>query len=87
MLRPLYEDSMTACSPLRIGTKEVTIHKATVQPDFSAKTVLVSDAWDHVEMWLKRTGPRDALFYWQQARHFFGASVQLSETSSPLTSI
>jgi hypothetical protein len=74
-----------AFAPLRIGQKAVTVHKAHVAPDFGAKTVLVSDTWDYVEMWLKRHHKGDGLFYWQQARHFFGASVLLPKTSSPLT--
>lgn len=72
--------------PLKIGAQEVTFRKASVQPDFRAPTVLVSDPWDYVEMWLKRSGKKDVLFYWQQARHFFSASTGLPKTASPLTS-
>lgn len=74
-----------ASIPLRIGQKAVTIHKAIVSPDFTGKTVLVSDTWDYVEMWLKRHHKGDASFYWEQARQFFRASVELPKTSSPLT--
>ncbi len=36
-------------------------------------------------MWLKRNHKDDALFYWQQAKHFFDASEKLPKISSPLT--
>lgn len=70
---------------IRIGTRDVPFRKATVAPDFRSRTVLASDPWDYVEMWLKRRKFRDALFYWEQAHHFFSASVQLPNTASPLT--
>ena len=60
-------------------------HKAIVAPDFTSKTVLVDDTWEYVTMWLRRQGQDEALFYWEQARHFFDASKNLPNTSSPLT--
>lgn len=36
-------------------------------------------------MWLRREHQREALFYWEQARHFFEATFQLPNTSAPLT--
>jgi len=39
-------------------------------------------------MWLKRgseSRKKEALFFWQQARHFYNATKQLPNTSSPLT--
>ena len=71
---------------LKVGTKEVTFRQAVVRPNFLAPTVLVSDPWDYVEMWLKRERCGDALFYWQQARHFFSASIELPKMASPLAS-
>jgi len=73
-------------TPLKIGAKEVIFRKAIVRPNFPDPTVLVSDPWDYVEMWLKRQGNKDALFYWQQARHFFAASIGLPKMASPLAS-
>ncbi len=70
---------------LKIGNKTVGVHKAGVEPAFGSKTVLVSDTWQYVEMWLKRLHHKDeALFYWEQARHFFEAARRLPELSSPL---
>ncbi len=70
---------------IRIRGKPVSVHKASVNPDFTGRTVLVTDTWDYVEMWLKRHRMEKALFYWEQARHFFLASMQLPKISSPLT--
>ena len=72
--------------PLKMGTKELAFRKGTVAPSFGAPTVLVSDPWDYVELWIKREATKEALFFWQQARHFFGASLELPKTASPLTS-
>lgn len=65
--------------------KPLTIHKAIVSPDFTSKTVLVSDTWDYIDLWLKRNGPSSARFFWDQARHFFAATKVLPKESSPLT--
>lgn len=62
------------------------MHKAVKSPEFSARTVLATDPWSYVELWLKRQGNKDAMFYWQQAKAFNDASRQLPPTSSPLTS-
>lgn len=62
------------------------MHKAIISPKFGERTVLVSDPWDYIEMWLKRNSQKiDSVFYWQQARHFYEASKSLQSTSSPLT--
>lgn len=66
--------------------KPISVHKAIMHPDFNSKTVLVSDTWDYVAMWLKRNHKKEAAsFCWQQAKYFFIASAQLPKTSSPLT--
>lgn len=70
---------------IRINGKPISVHKATINPDFTGRTVLVTDTWDYVELWLKRNKKDEALFYWEQAREFFLASRQLPKTSSPLT--
>ena len=77
-----------ACRQLKLGTRSVQLHKASVSPDFASKTVLVGNAWDYVSMWLKRQGQRTTqeLFYWDQARQFFEATKSLPNTSAPLTS-
>ena len=71
--------------PIRIKGKPVSVHKAAVNPDFTGRTVLVTDTWDYVAMWLKRHKMEKALFYWEQAQHFFLASMRLPKISSPLT--
>lgn len=57
---------------------------ATTAPDFGAETVLVSDPWEYVELWLKRKGHDNARAHWQQAREFFTAASELPPTSAPL---
>jgi hypothetical protein len=70
---------------LIINSKPVTLHKGFKSPDFNSKTVLVRDHWDYVEMYLKRKKLNDASFYWLQAKEFYKASLDLPNTSSPLT--
>lgn len=65
--------------------KPLTVHKAIVSPEFDAKTVLVTDTWDYIDLWLKRNGPSKARFFWDQARQFFVATKALPKESSPLT--
>ena len=72
-------------SPIVYKAKPLGLHKATIEPDFASKTVLVTDTWEYVDMWLKRHKRHEALFYWEQAKSFFDASNQLPKTSSPLT--
>lgn len=71
---------------LHIAGKSVRLHGSLVSPDFRTQRVLCSDPWDFVSLWLKRNHHKDALFYWEQARHFYNASLSLPELSSPLTS-
>lgn len=71
---------------LRIAGKSVNLHGALVDPDFRAARVLCSDPWDFVSLWLKRARKDDALFYWEQAKYFYDASMSLPDLSSPLTS-
>src|SRR5271155_4141500 len=71
--------------PIRLNGRPLGVHKAIVAPQFKSKTVLVTDTWEYVRMWLKRHRQKDAGFYWEQARHFFDASRDLPNTSSPLT--
>lgn len=65
--------------------KHLTVHKAITRPDFGGKTVLVTDTWDYVDLWLRRSGKETARFYWQQARSFYEATRELPKTASPLT--
>jgi hypothetical protein len=72
---------------LKINRRNLTLKKSYSEPNFSGKSVLVSDPWEYVELWLKRNNNNnDALFYWQQAKQFYEATLSLPLTSSPLTS-
>ena len=71
-------------TPLLLGGREIAIHKAAKNARFEDKKVLTSDVWDYVELWLKRDGSNDALFYWAQAREFYLASESISNESAPL---
>jgi hypothetical protein len=73
--------------------QDITLHgkivrpkKSIINPIFDSKNILVNDSWNYVDMWLKKNTQKEALFYWQQARQFFEASLVLPNTSSPLTS-
>ncbi len=74
-----------AFKQIQLRGRPLAAHKIIVAPDFMSRTVLVADTWDYVTMWLRRQGRDEALFYWEQARHFFEASKNLPNTSSPLT--
>lgn len=69
---------------LQYKHKPVVLKKAASQPDFRASTVLVSDPWQYVDLWLRREKHPDARFYWQQAEQFAIAARDLPPTASPL---
>lgn len=71
--------------PIDFKGKPLSIHRATVEPDFSAKTVLAPDTWDYIDLWLRRKKEEKARFFWEQARQFAAASRELPKESSPLT--
>ena len=71
---------------LHIAGKAVGLHGSLIDTNFREPRVLCSDPWEFVALWLKRDHQKDALFYWDQARHFYLASKSLPELSSPLTS-
>ncbi|WJS98212.1 YaaC family protein [Novosphingobium humi] len=72
-------------SPIHLSGREVRIHKASLYPKFSDQTVLTSDFWKYVELWLRRKKSKDAIFYWSQAQNFYKASGGLNDISAPLT--
>lgn len=74
-------------SKIFIKSRPLTLRKSIKEPRFDGISVLVNDPWEYVEMWLKRHkgDSEDAIFYWQQAKQFYDASIQLPLTSSPLT--
>ncbi|MCW5521117.1 hypothetical protein J1N09_14810 [Aureitalea sp. L0-47] len=73
-----------ATTPIKIKSKLVRPHKSIIDPAFNNKSILVENPWEYVELWIKRKGKHDALFYWYQARGFYRATKQLPNTSAPL---
>jgi hypothetical protein len=71
--------------PLKYKRRVVHLQKCITNPDFGARTILVEDQWDYVEMWLRRKGLDESLVFWRQAEEFYKASCNLPYTSSPLT--
>ena len=71
---------------LFISGDRVGLHSCIVDPKFDKPTVLSSDPWDFVSLWLKQGCNEDASFYWEQARQFHEATLKLPSTSSSLTS-
>lgn len=63
----------------------LTIHKAAITPKFNDKTVLVTDTWDYIDLWLTRQKARQARFFWKQAKSFYQATTLLPKESAPLT--
>lgn len=69
---------------IKITGKEISFHKSIIQPEFGKRNVLTNSPWAFVELWLKRNGKGEALDYWEQARHFHLASIDLPIQSAPL---
>lgn len=67
--------------------KRLKLHKSYKSPSWGKDTVLVTNTWDYVALWLKRECKKNSapLFYWEQARSFFEATQSLPKTSAPLT--
>ena len=72
-------------NPIQLNGKPLSIHKTRVNPLFKGKTVLVTDTWEYVDLWLNRANKSEARFYWQQSRSFYEATKLLPLTSAPLT--
>ncbi len=65
--------------------KHLSLHKSITNPHFNERTVLVTNTWDYVDLWLKRNKKTEACFFWNQARSFYEATLILPKTSAPLT--
>lgn len=74
-----------AFTPIRYKGKQLSVHKAITHPLFDEKTVLVSDPWEYVDLWLQRMNQQRARFFWGQARAFYDATQLLPKTCSPLS--
>ncbi|OYY04959.1 MAG: hypothetical protein B7Y73_02875 [Acidocella sp. 35-58-6] len=67
-----------------IGTKSLRLHKAIHSAQFEMRSVLTTDPFDYVDLWLRRNGEDEALFYWRQSKAFHQASQNLAIESAPL---
>jgi hypothetical protein len=66
--------------------KPLLIRRSVITPDWTEEKVLTSDIWMYVDLWLRRNASGTAaIFYWEQAREFYRASLNLPVTASPLT--
>lgn len=75
---------MTTLQTIKISGREAQLHKCVKSPNLASRTVLTKSPWQFVELWLKRHGKKEALFYWGQASEFGKASVGLPTQSAPL---
>lgn len=55
---------------LTLKNSKIRPHKAVISPVFEAPTVLVSNMFEYVKLWLKRNTNLEAMLYWQQAENF-----------------
>lgn len=75
---------MTTLQTIKIRGRDAQPHKCVKGPNFTSRTVLTKSPWQFVELWLKRNGKKEALFFWGQASEFGKASVGLPTQSAPL---
>ena len=72
-------------TPITIERRELRPHLAVKSPDFAHPSVLVTEPWEFVALYLRRKGESEALFYWEQAQALYSATVPLPPTASPIT--
>lgn len=70
---------------IKLRSRHLFVHKAIVNPDFNSSTVLTSDPWSYVSLYLQRSGTSKSRFLWTQASEFYSATKSLSPTAAPLT--
>jgi hypothetical protein len=63
---------------IQLRQRPLRPHKAIHNAQFEMRSVLTSDPFVYVDLWLRRHHKDDALFYWRQARAFHQASLALS---------
>ncbi len=75
---------------IKIKKQEIILRKASVEPNFTNKTVLTDSTWRYIELFLKKEKKAvkndTALNYWKQAENFYEATKNLDILSKPLTS-
>lgn len=69
---------------IKINGKEITPQKAVINPNLGSKNVLTNSRWEFVELFLKKEKKIEALFYWNQAKEFNKATIDMSIQASPL---
>ncbi|WP_210246727.1 MULTISPECIES: YaaC family protein [unclassified Methylobacterium] len=69
---------------VKIGTKTLSLTKATYNSNFRMRTVLTVDPFDYVDLWLRRENKDEAQHYWRQAKNFYRAAHGLPVESAPL---
>jgi hypothetical protein len=70
------------------NSKNLELMKSYKNPSYGSKTILSDSVWGYVELWLRRCKNNHselALFYWQQAKSFYDASISLPYSARPLT--
>jgi len=73
---------------IKNGKKFIKIKRALINPNYTSKTVLTDSTWNYVEIFLKQkksSNAKEALFYWEQSKNFYKATLTLSLVSKPLT--
>lgn len=68
---------------IKIGMRDVWMHKSIKQPDFRAGSVLSNDPWPFVALWLKQNKKSVALSYWLQAQRFSHAASTMAIEATP----
>lgn len=81
----LKKENCVAHRTLAYKNSALTMHKALTVPDLKSRTVLVTDTWDYIDLWLKRSSTQDARFFRDQARQFSAATLVLLKESAHLT--
>lgn len=72
--------------PLYINHRKMHLLKPFKNANYKSKTILTNSAWEYVDLYMKRTpNSKNALVYWNQAKNFYYASLQLPNNSKPLT--
>lgn len=74
----------SALTPIVLDRRDLTAHKAVVNPSLRARNVLTKSPWTYVALWLKRHKLNKAHFYWQHACEFQKAARGLPLESAPL---
>ncbi|HEG4448328.1 hypothetical protein FT688_11725 [Aeromonas hydrophila] len=75
---------MTTLQSIKVSGRDVQPHKSVKDPNFTSRTVLTNSPWQFVELWLKRHGKKEALFFWGQASQFGKAAIGLPTQAAPL---